>query len=409
MNEVQDEREQTVAELLEQGEIADAVIALDRVGAGEQSNLVRDLPADHAAELIDHVIDAAAAPILSGMSADNAAAILEHITSDHRADLIASLPDDAAAEVMACLQPQLAAEARDLLQYPSDSAGGLMTTELLRFDAESTVGDIIDDFGRNAAIYRDFEVQYSFVCRDGRLVGVLPLRDLLLSNGDTPVSSIMVADPLFVAASTPIDDLENVFDNHRFLAIPVVDDDKTLLGVVQRSAVESALSEQQRSDYLKSQGIVGGEEIRSLPMLDRSRRRISWLSINILLNVCAASVIANFQETLQSVIALAVFLPIISDMSGCSGNQAVAVSMRELSLGLVRPRDMFRVLFKELTVGMLNGFVLGLLVATAAVCWKGEIMLGVVVGTALCINTIIAVCFGGVVPLLLKRFSVDQL
>jgi len=129
--------------------------------------------------------------------------------------------------------------------------------------------------------------------------------------------------------------------------------------------------------------------------------------VNILLNLMAASVIAFYQDTLSSVIALAVFLPIISDMSGCTGNQAVAVSMRELSLGIIKPGETFRVWFQEIRVGLINGVVLGILIGLAAFLWKGNIYLGLVVGGALAINTLVAVSIGGTVPLVLKKMNVD--
>jgi magnesium transporter len=144
-----------------------------------------------------------------------------------------------------------------------------------------------------------------------------------------------------------------------------------------------------------------------MPLLHRSRRRLSWLSVNILLNVIAASVIAVHQETLAAVIALAVFLPIISDMSGCSGNQAVAVSMRELSLGLVKTSEVRRVWLKEISVGWINGLALGSLIAAVAWAWKGNLFLGFVVGAAMMLNTLVAVSIGGTVPLLLRRWGVD--
>ncbi len=144
-----------------------------------------------------------------------------------------------------------------------------------------------------------------------------------------------------------------------------------------------------------------------MPLYLRSRRRLSWLSINILLNVIAASLIALYQDTLARVIALAVFLPIISDMSGCSGSQAVAVSIRELTLGLVRPTELVRVLFKEMALGLVNGLALGILISAVAILWKGNPWLGLVVGGALMVNTIVAVCLGGLIPLVLKRFNMD--
>jgi magnesium transporter len=139
----------------------------------------------------------------------------------------------------------------------------------------------------------------------------------------------------------------------------------------------------------------------------RSRRRLAWLSVNILLNIIAASVITFYQDTLSAVIALAVFLPIISDMSGCSGNQAVAVSMRELSLGTVRPGEVLRVWLQEISVGLINGLVLGILIGLAAFIWKGNLYLGLVVGGALAVNTLVAVSIGGTVPLMLKKINID--
>jgi len=240
-----------------------------------------------------------------------------------------------------------------------------------------------------------------------RLVGVLPMRNLLFARRSQPVADIMIRDPLSVRDTTPLDDLRDFFDAHHFLGVPVVDQSNRLLGVVHRNAVDYEATRAAESDFLKSQGIIGGEELRTMPVAQRAKRRLSWLSINILLNVGAAGVIAVYQDTLAQVIALAVFLPIISDMSGCSGNQAVAVSMRELSLGLVRPSELARVWLKEVSVGLINGSVLGLLVAVVAVLWDGNLYLGVVVGLALFANTVVAVSIGGTVPLLLKRFGFD--
>jgi magnesium transporter len=189
--------------------------------------------------------------------------------------------------------------------------------------------------------------------------------------------------------------------------VPVVDNDNNLVGVILRSDVAEAEAERITKEHLESQGIVGGDELRTMPVLLRARRRLSWLSVNVLLNIVAASVIAWHQEVLSSVIALAVFLPIISDMSGCTGNQAVAVSMRELSIGVITPREVWRVWRQEISVGLINGLVLGILVALAAILWKGNVYLGLVVGLALLVNTLIAVSIGGTVPLLLKGMKID--
>jgi len=204
----------------------------------------------------------------------------------------------------------------------------------------------------------------------------------------------------------PLFNLEDIFDEHAFLGIPVVETDGTLVGTVSRAAVSAAALERSESESLKRQGVLG-DELRSMPTWLRSRRRLAWLSANIILNIIAASVISAYEETLVAVIAIAVFLPMVSDMSGCSGNQAVGVTMRELSLGLVRPSDAFRVWLKEISVGVINGIALGILIGIVAWIWKGNPALGLVIGLALALNTILAVSIGGVVPLILKRVGQD--
>ena len=218
---------------------------------------------------------------------------------------------------------------------------------------------------------------------------------------------MMIGAPQTVSDLSPLDDLRATFDRYPFYGMPVVNDAGALVGVVRRADVKEALADRSDNDYRKSQGIVGGEELRTMPLLVRSRRRLAWLSVNILLNIVAASVIALYEDTLSAVIALAVFLPIVSDMSGCSGNQAVAVSMRELTLGAAEPGDVFRVWRKEVSVGLINGLALGLLLGMAAWAWKDNPVLGGVVGAALALNTVLAVSIGGTVPLVLKRAGID--
>lgn len=393
--------------LVQSDQLADAILTLDRLPEEAQQQLVAEMEPEAAAELVERLVDLQAVDIIDRLHPDIAASILDQMTSDVRADILSDLEPEKASSIIERMTPEEGRDAEQLSRYGPETAGGLMCTELLSFPSEATVRDVLDDLAENSDRYRDFDVQYCFVTDRGRLVGVLPMRDLVLSRRSTPLSSIMIADPISVRDDADLDTVADIFENHRFLGLPVVDPAGTLVGLIQRSAIEQARANQDRRDYLKSRGIVGGEEIRSLPLLLRSRRRLSWLSVNILLNIVAASVIAVFQDTLASVIALAVFLPIISDMSGCSGNQAVAVSMRELSLGLIRVEEVMRVWVKELAVGAVNGLCLGTLIGLAAILWKGDAMLGFVVGLALCLNTLVAVSIGGAVPLIVKRFGFD--
>jgi magnesium transporter len=283
-----------------------------------------------------------------------------------------------------------------------------MITEYLAYAESSTIGEVIADLREHAAAYIDYSVHYLYiVSEDRRLLGVLPLRDLILAPSHGRVTAYMIANPIAVEDQTPVEDLLPTFDQRSFLAIPVVDAAGRLTGVVRRHDVEEALGDRAEGDYLKSQGIIGGEELRTMPLFQRCRRRLTWLSANIVLNLISASVIALYQDTISAVIALAVFLPIVSDMSGCSGNQAVAVSMREMALGLVEPAEAFRVWAQEALVGVLNGLVLGVLLGLVAWIWQGNLPLGLVIGGAMALNTVLAASIGGTLPLLLKRLGAD--
>ena len=388
--------------------LADQPRVIDRLAYEVQEQLMVLLPPERAAELLERMTQAQAVDILDGIDPGLAADIIEELDSDLAADMLGELEDHEAEAILHKMEPEEAAEARGLLAYDDDTAGGLMRSEFLAYSLSATVGSVTEDMRMNAEVYTDYDVQYAYIVDvEKRPVGVLRLRDLLLSTRDTLVTKIMLPEPLVVNHGMQLDELARLFDDQGFVGLPVVDDEQRLVGVVMRRSVREAAAEEVAEDFLKVSGLGGKEELRSMPIVVRSRRRLSWLSINIVLNVLAASVIAAYQDTLAQVIALAVFLPIISDMSGCSGSQAVAVSIRELALGLVRPVEMMRVLGKEMAVGIINGLALGLLLGLVTLMWKGNLWLGAVVGGALMVNTIVAVSLGGLIPLALKRMDLD--
>lgn len=390
------------------------LMLLSRLSRESRRALFAGLPAEKAADYLHDIPEVQALNLLKRMPPMQAADILEELPKDEQADFVGDLPKGTQDSILAEMDSSDAAEVRDLIDFKDDEAGGMMVVELVSVPVNLTVGDVTRLLHENSKEYSDYDVQYIYVVepvnsapRDhGVLVGVLRLRDLVLSNPSTGIRDLMIRDPVAVDAHQPLVDLHQLFVDHHFVGVPVVDSVGNLLGVLRRGDVEETMAEKYADDYLKTQGIVD-EELRTMPLGLRSRRRLAWLSINIFLNILAASVIAVYQDTLAQVIALAVFLPIISDMSGCSGNQAVAVSMRELSLGLVNPKEVWRVLTKEIGVGLINGFCLGLLIAFVAFIWKGNPWLGIVVGTAMMANTLIAVSLGGTLPLVMRLFRLD--
>lgn len=386
----------------------DTARAFSFLNEEERIELIELCTADDAAELLEDLTPEQAADLIEDMTPEAAAVIVEELESDDRVDVLGDVEVDVAEAILDELSDESAAAARILLEYPDDCAGGLMNTEFLSYRENITVAEILQDMREHQEQYADYNIQYVYTTSDdGVFVGVLRLRDIILAGAAVPVKQVMVRDPHFVSVHAPLDELTVFFDEHAFIGVPVVDDEGKLVGVVHRESVEEADAERAAESFRNFSGIIGGEELRSMPLVQRFGRRLPWLSVNILLNMVSASIIAIYTETLEAAIALAVFIPIISDMSGCSGNQSIAVSIRELTMGLASPRDKVRVFLKELSVGLVNGISLGILLCLAAYLWKGNIYLGVVVGGALSLNILMSVCVGGLIPLFLKQFNQD--
>ena len=374
----------------------------------EQIHLLNMLGPEESAHLISKISGLGAANLVTQMPTPQAVSIVKEMSRDQQAHFLRTIDGNDSEAILGEIKPQKAKKIRKLMGYPENTAGALMITEYLSYDGDMLVKDVLDDLRAQGEEYSDYDIQYAYVVSDsGRLIGVLRLRDLLMAPRSKTIKEIMIKAPLHVDVNMALRSLKDFFRQYSFLGVPVVNGDGKLVGVVRSASVRDAANRQNNQLFLKFAGIVGGEEYRSMSLFKRSSRRLSWLSINILLNIVAASVIALYQDTLEKAIVLAVFLPIISDMSGCSGNQAVAVSIRELTLGLVRPRELFRVLAKESGIGVINGIALGILLGGAAILWKGNPWLGLVVGVSLAANTLVAVSFGGLVPLILRGLRAD--
>lgn len=395
-----------IAALLEALPHSEALREISNLETEQRDAAFALMPVELAAELVEAAPSELAAELIEHMNPEQGAHVLEELESDAQADVIGEMHKAQAEAVLTKMDAEEAADVRQLIQYDENSAGGLMSTDTLTFQEDSIVGAVLARLASEEYDLEHYRGQHPYIVNDkGDLVGVISLRSLLTARKSQELSEIMV-EPLTANVNTSLETLEDIFDEHSFLGLPVVDSKNKLVGALSRSAVADAVAKRAESESLRRQGVFG-DELRSMPLAIRSKRRLMWLSANIGLNILAASVISAHEETLAAVIAIAIFLPMVSDMSGCSGNQAVGVTMRELSLGLVRPIDAMRVWMKEVSVGLINGVVLGILIGLVAWVWKGNVWLGVVIGLALAINTVLAVSIGGVVPLLLKKLGQD--
>jgi len=378
------------------------------LGLEGQTRLMELIDSDEAAEMLLELPESQAAAVLEGMDSFRAAAILDEMPSNEQADLLAAVAPERSEEFLKQMRPAEAEDARRLLQYRPDTAGGLMITEYLAYNESLTVDDVIRDLRLNAEKYKNYDVLYIYTINgDGVLKGVLRVRDLLLSVPDRSLADLEICNPISVHAETSLDDLDHLFRKYRFFGLPVVDSAGRLIGMVRRQDVEEAMAERASRSFLKLLGISGGEEIRSMALKERIKGRTVWLSIILFLDLIAASVIPFFESTIAQVLALVFFLPIISDMGGNTGSQSLGVTLRELAAGLITPRDAWRVVKAELPLSLVNGLVVGFLLAAVGWIWQGNICLGVLVGSALALNTVVGALLGAAMPLGLARIGID--
>lgn len=373
----------------------------------EQEQLLLLLGPETAADVVEELEDPRAAELISKLPVDRASHILDQMESDKGADLLQTLPQKTSRQILEKMRAEEREEALELLTYPPHTAGGLMMKEFIAVDQNRSVGDLVQELRVNAQKYKAYRISYIYVVDGGqRLVGVLPLRDLLLGGSDTRIRDLMIQDVVRVPADMDREEVARLFEQYHYLAIPVVDASNRILGIVTQDDALEVVEREASEDLLKFSGIVGGEETYDTPFFRRSGRRLAWLGVNIVLNLVSASVIWAYEDILLAMIGLAMFLPIISDMSGCSGNQAVAVAIRELARGRIGPRDFWRMWWGEVRLGLFNGFILG--AQLGGIAWiLREWRVGLIVGFALWVNTVVSLMVGSAVPLLLNRFGKD--
>ncbi len=390
----------------------DTAYTINQLSEGEQTalwSMMSQVRPQFAADLMEHFADEHAADMLEDLTPEAAAAIVDEMDSDEQTDLLAELPEADKQAILREMDPDEASDVRQRLAYPEDTAGGLMITEYLHYPSDTTIDSVIVDLRTHSEEYGDHELRYLYITdRTEKLVGVVQLRSLLLAAPGRKLADLKMADAVSMSVAATLDELEDLFDRVDFPSVPVIDDAGVLCGVVRRSAVQEALRERGSDDFLKSFGIIGGEELRSMSLHSRWTRRLAFLVPSLILSGIAVSIIAMFESVIAELTMLAIFLPLVANLSGAAGNQAVAVSIRELALGLVMPRDVWRVVRKELLVGLINGVLIGA-VLLLAVWWRDadKLALGCLVAGAYALNCVLAVCLGGGLPLLLKRLGID--
>lgn len=390
---------------------ADVLEAIDEESAAE---LLTELESHDAGEVLDEMTPESAADVLEELNPATAADLIEEMTADQAADLIGALEEDEREAVLASLEPGPAAEIAALLQYAPDSAGGLMTTEVASLPTGLTAGEAIEalrrlhgEFGNN--LYYVYVTDYT-----QKLTGVVSFRDLVFARPGAGLDEVMIPHPYSVHTDTDREDLAELIDRHNLLAIPVVNTEGRLVGMVTVGEAMRAVQAEATEDIAQMVG-AGAEESVYTPILRSVRRRLPWLLVNLIIGVLIAVVIAPFEEVIREVGILALLMPMVALLGGNGGAQSLAVIIRAMAVGdLPRGRAM-RAVRREFLVGLTNAFALALLAGLAAWFFAGtrdlgttsSADIGIIMGFAVGLNLIVGGAAGASIPVILRRLGLD--
>ncbi len=405
-----------IRELLQAGNTTGAGEVAGAMHASDLADLLEDLDDEHRIPLLTSVpIELASgalaemeegderADLLSALAPELRVELLHELADDDAADLIGELEPPEQLKVLEELEPEEAGELIGLLKYEEDSAGGLMTTELVALDAGLTAAEAIEAVRIQGREVEDFYTVF-VVDQGGRLLGTLRLDDLVIADPTNQIGELVEAP---VATVHPLEDQEEVgrlISRYNLASIPVVGGDGVLLGRITFDDVIDVIEAEQTEDILRLAGLQDEDDLRHT-WQQAVRARLPWLSLNLLTAALAASVILLFEDVIDQVLTLAFLAPIIAAMGGSSGTQSLAITIRRITVeGSGRARGH---VMREILIGLFNGAVLGVGIAILALVVDGDPRLGLVVLLAMWGNQVVAGFAGAFVPATLDRIGVD--
>ena len=341
--------------------------------------------------------------LLKRFSSEEITSVLQELETDDAAGLISALPDEFAQEVLQRMRVEESAEVQELLQYEEETAGRIMTPNVFALREDLSVSEAVHTIQTT----RDLEMVFYLYVVDDRnhLVGVVSLRQLLVVPPSTSLKKVMTTDVISVSTDTDQEEVAQEVALYDLLAIPVVDRENKLMGVVTVDDVIDVIKEEATEDIFYLAGVRDDHTYTS-PAASIGKR-LPWLVINLATALVAATIVALYEPTIARFAFLAVFLPVVAGMGGNCGTQTLTVMVRGLALGEISWRTSRPAIAKEIVVGTANGLVTGILAGAVAYLWKGNFTLGLVLGAAMIINMFVAGVMGTLVPLLLKRMNVD--
>jgi len=402
---------------LNSGTFTDARRMLNGLRAADVAHLLESSPprfrhilwqlveVEHEGEILGELSDDLQAVFLSEMDAAEVTQITEGLEDDDVADILQQLPDRITREVLKSMDHQDRARLERVLNYPDDTAGGLMNTDAITIRARFTM-DVVLRYLRRHEEIPEMTDNLIVVDRNDQFIGMLPLRTLLVSDPTASVQEMMLTDVEPIPAYLPDDEVARLFEGNDWVSAPVVDNNGKLLGRITIDDVVDVIREDADHTLMSMAGLDEDEDTFA-PVSRTAPRRTVWLGINLATAFIAASVINLFQDTIEKVVALAVLMPIVASMGGVAGTQTLTILVRGIATGHVGKNNQRWLINRELTIGFLNGILWAAVVAVAASMWFDDWNIGIILAAAMLINLVTAAFTGATLPLLMKRVNID--
>lgn len=397
-----------LVKLIQKTHTADLAVIFRYFSDVEQEQVFKLMQDDEStAEFLSALDESILTNILEREQSERIAMIVREAGSNDQGNILNSLSEDKTQSVLELLRRDEQEEIEEILAYPEDSAGSLMSTDVFALHQDSTSRAALK------ALQDQDEAEMAFYIYvtddDERLVGVISLRTLAITHPETLLSGIMIKSVHMVRAETDQEDVAQLVAQYNYLAVPVVDGDTRLLGIVTVDDVVDVIREEATEDFLQMAGAGKDREILNKSSWDNAKARLPWLFASWLGGILAATVIGVYEDVLQSTIALAAFIPVIMGMGGNIGTQSSTIVVRGIATGRVDFGSEFKIIVKEVTVGFILGGLYGILLGLFAMFRfiDAPAYLGLVVGLSIGLSMLVAAAVGTIIPLFLRKVDID--
>jgi magnesium transporter len=396
----------TLLNLVSEYHASEIAILFESLPQEARERIISILPADTASEIISEM-DAEFHPekLLENLHPERRSEIVEELDYDDATDIISQLPEEQQQEILEELDEEDASHIRSLLKYEEDTAGGIMNTQVIKINASLTKKDALDEIIRQSEEMEEFYT-INVIDHKNVLKGIVSLKDIIKSRNTVQISEIVQPDFVYVKAETDQEEVARLISQYNLTSIPVVDDNMHLLGRITFDDVIDVMQEENTEDILKISGVSEDEELAG-NWKEAVKSRLPWLVLNLVTAFLAASVIRYFDDTIVKLGILAGYMTMIAGMGGNTATQALAVTVRRISLTDLTDNQAYRTVLKEFTVGLINGACIGFIVFLFALLYDDNPMLGLVIFIAMTGNLVIAGIAGSSIPLMLKRVGID--